>query len=119
MERIRKHRDFLQRLVRLGKDRRKRSREVGRASQGELCAVCELVKNLLHNPHLNIQLDEQQRKVLRRHRRALKELISRRVSGDRKRRILQRGAGGFLLPLVLGLVGPIVSKLFSGGSSSR
>ena len=111
MDRIRKHYGFLRRLVKYRADRRRRNRELEQANRGELCALCEVIKNLLHNPSLQIRLSRRQRERLRRHRKLLQKLLDRQVNGDEKRHLLQRGAGGFLLPLILGLVGPVVSKL--------
>ena len=111
MERIHKHRNFLRLLVHFRSDRRRRNQEVVKASRAEICAVCELVKNLLHNPTLNIKLDNTQKTALKRHQKLLKKLINRQVDSEHKRKILQKGAGAFLLPLVLSLVGPVVSKL--------
>ena len=111
MERIRKHRNFLRRLVHFRSNSQRRNQEVAKANRAELCAVCELVKNLIHNPSLNIKLNEEQKASLKRHQKLLKKLINRQIDSERKRKILQKGAGGFLLPLVLSLVGPVVSKL--------
>jgi hypothetical protein len=111
MERIRKHRTFLQQLIR-GKRPAQRTQLIRQASNAQLCVVCELVKNLLHNGELNIKLTDRQRRQLRKHRTELEALIDRKVPSKSKRKILQKGRG-FLLPLLLGLVGPVVSRLIS------
>jgi|SRR6185437_75672 len=111
MERLRKHRDFLRRLFTARKLGRQRNIVISRANNAEVCAVCELIKNLLHNPTLHIRLSAVQKKELKRHRRLLEALIKRATPSEKKRRILQKGAGGILLPLVLGLVAPLVTRL--------
>jgi hypothetical protein len=81
---------------------------VKQSSDAELCAVCELVKNLIHNPALNV--GEREREQLKQHKKQIRALIDRRVPKRKKRRILQRG-GNVLLPLIIGLVGPLISRL--------
>jgi hypothetical protein len=83
-------------------------REVKQASDSELCAICELVKNLIHNPALN--LGERERELLKKHKKQLRTLIDRHIPKGRKRSILQRG-GNLLLPLIISLVGPLISRL--------
>jgi hypothetical protein len=105
MERLRKHRQFLRRLL----DKRNNpKREVKQATDSELCAICELVKNLVHNPALNV--GEQERQLLKQYEKQIRLLINRHVLKKKKRSILQRG-GNVLLPLIISLVGPLISRL--------
>ncbi len=120
---MRKHRKFVEKLLLLPRrqsggrgnnnkiQKRDRVRQIREANNSQLCAVCEIVKNLLRNPTLGIELDPTQRNLLRRNRRQLERLISQRSSSDEKRKILQRG-GGFLLPLIAALAAPVLSKIF-------
>ena len=113
MERLRKHRKFLQNLLLHRAHKRKVKRSLEKANSGEVCVICEVVKNLVHNPQIAKQLSEKQRKQLHKHKRQIRKLIDRQVSGKKKRNILQSGAGGVLLPLILGIVAPIISRLLT------
>ena len=113
MDRIRKHRIFLRRLLRHRSNRSRRNKDIEGATKSEVCAICEIVKNLVHNEHLNIHPSDRSQRLLKKHRRLVEKLIARKVNSDSKRRILQKGAGGFLLPLLLGLVGPVVNRLLA------
>jgi hypothetical protein len=105
MDRIRKHRQFLRSLV----DKRNNPiKAVKQASDPELCAICELVKNIIHNPTLKV--GDQERELLRKHKKQLRALINRHVPKGKKRSILQRG-GNVLLPLIISLIGPLISRL--------
>lgn len=110
MNRVQRHRRFIGDLFR-SKSRANQLRQVRKSSDPQLCAVCEIVKNVLHNPALNLRLSTDQKLALHRYRKRLRELIDRRVPKERKRRILQSGRG-FLLPLLASLAAPIVSKIF-------
>ena len=105
-----KHRAFITSLLQ-NTDEGRRS-QIRQATVSELCAVCEIVKNLLRNPTLRLKLKPAQRRILRRNREHLEKLIGREVSVDKKRRLLQRG--GFLLPLIATLAVPILSRIFGG-----
>ena len=83
------------------------------ASRGELCVICEIVKNLLRNREFAQHLTAEQRAELKKHRKQLEQLIDRRVGREEKRGILQRGTG-LLVPLILGIVAPILSRLILG-----
>jgi RNA polymerase-interacting CarD/CdnL/TRCF family regulator len=110
MERVRKHRKFLQHLISNGDLVRQNEKSIRGANRGEICTICELVKNLLKNPSLKLNLSGEEKQLLLEHRELLEELINRRIPLKRKKRILQRGAG-ILIPLVLTLMGPILNKL--------
>ena len=111
MDRIVKNKEFLARLQHVKSNKKQRNSQLQHATAGEVCSICELVKNLLHNPSLQVKLNSRQRTILRKHQRSLKSLINRSVSQGKKKKILQTGGGGFLLPLILGLVGPAINKL--------
>jgi hypothetical protein len=108
MDQLRKHRKFLKHLIEQKKNTTLTSREVGKFSDQQLCVICELVKNLIHNPSL--KLGEKERSLLGAHEKQIRQLIDRRVKKTKKRRILQKGAG-VLLPIIVGLIAPIISHL--------
>ena len=86
---------------------------VSGASKGELCVICEIVKNLVKNKEFAQHLSPEQRVKLKKYRKQIERLIDRRVPSEKKRGILQRGAG-ILVPLILGIVAPILSRLILG-----
>lgn len=113
MDRVRKHAPYIRRLFK--EPAKKRRLLINRASKGEICSVCEIVKNVVHNPALNLKLVERKKQALRSHRKAIQNLISRRVPTERKRKILQSGKGGplALIPLIASVAGPIISSLLN------
>jgi hypothetical protein len=137
MERVKKHRNFLHRLLRVKGDRHQRDQHIQQANTAEICTICEVVKNLLRNPTLNVQPTPLQRQILKAHKREIGELIDRSVPVERKRHILLRrrrqqkqggsqqktsrrgGAGakqqcgkGFpLLPLLISLAAPVLQRV--------
>jgi len=86
-----------------------------------LCTICEVVKNVVHNPNTHHQsggggggiLTASTKAELQRHRKAIRDLINRKTPHSRKKRILLKGRG--VLPLILALAGPILGKLLFGG----
>jgi hypothetical protein len=109
MDRLRKHKKFLkQLLIQKKKKITLAPKEVGKFNDQQICVICELVKNLIHNPSL--KLGEKERSLLGGHKQQIRQLIDRRVKKSKKRRILQKGAG-VLLPLIVGLIAPIISHL--------
>ena len=116
MDRLRKHRKFLQNLLLHREHKDKVKKSVKEASKGELCVICEVIKNLVHNREIGEQLSEEQREQLRKHRKQIQKLINHQVSSKKKKGILQRGAGGFHLPLILAIAAPIISHLITGSS---
>ena len=71
-------------------------------TKGFVDCICVCAKNILKG---SIPLSADQRKTLSRNKKALRHLISKKLSLNKKRRILQKG--GFLGALI----GPIVSVL--------
>ena len=106
MERIRKHSSFLNKLVK-SKQKRKSIRE---ASKGEICTVCEVVMNIVHNPSLNLKPTPRERQVLNNNISALRKLIDKRTPVHKKKEILQKGSG-VIIPLIAALAGPILNRL--------
>lgn len=88
------------------KDRKKFIKDY---SQDFLDAVSECAKNLLSG---NLPLSSTQFKKLRRYKKALRLLSSRKSTVDTRRRSLQQ-KGGFIGPLLGPLIG-LASTLFGG-----
>lgn len=86
-------------------DAKQRAGIINPASGALIRAICECVKNSLAGkiPHT-----EREKIILKKHKSIIKELVNKKISQNRKKRILsQKGAGAFL-PMILG---PVVSGL--------
>jgi hypothetical protein len=108
--RVLKHKHFLRQLFK-NRQVKKRSKILQTAKRGEICAICEVIKNILHNPNLHLKPSVRQINKLKRSRQIIDQILNREVPFERKRKILQSGRGGFLIPLVISLIGPLLSKL--------
>jgi hypothetical protein len=87
---------------------------VRKATGGEICAICEVVKNVRHNPQIPVRLTERQRETLRSNRSRLDKLIQRTSSAQQKKKILLQQSGrGVLLPVIAALLPPILERLFA------
>ena len=78
------------------------------ANKDFILCICECAQNLLRG---KVPLNKRQKKQLIRRKKTLRELVKRKVSLTRKKKIIQRG--GFLGALL----GPIVSIL--GGNNNN
>lgn len=74
--------------------------------------ICECAQNLLHG---KVPLNKHQKTDLSRRKKSLRELVKRKVSLAKKKKIIQ--SGGFLGAL-LGPIVSILGGLFGGNSSS-
>jgi len=113
MGRLTQHRAFVKALLRSKDNSKLTSKHIKKATSAEICTVCEIIKNFLQNPNLQINLTQKQKNLLKKHRRQLNRLLDRQIPVGKKRRILQTGKG-VVLPLILGLVAPILNKILSG-----
>ena len=105
-----KHRDYLT-LLSKAKKKRRRQKLIDLADNSEIQAICEIVYNILGG---RLPLKPEQKKKLKRHRVALRNIVDRSKSVKKKKKILQQ-SGGFLsavLPLVVSALGSIVPALF-------
>jgi hypothetical protein len=109
MSAVKKHKDFLTILAKHGKSRGERNKIVDIACKGEIDSVCELFLNVLKN---NVSITPKTAKALRKHRKQCRELINKKVSINRKKKILKGQIGGFLPGLIAGIAGPLLGTLF-------
>src|SRR6266850_1087958 len=107
MERLRKHKLFLNKFV----NSKQKQKTIKEASRGEICTVCEVIKNIVHNPTLKLNPSPKQQATLRKNSKKLKTLIDKRVNTTKKRDLLLQRGSGIILPLIAALAGPILSKL--------
>ena len=98
----------LRRLSRLSESDKKRWLKVN-LNKDLIHCICECAQNLIRG---KVPLNKKQRSALIRRRKTLRELVKRKVSLSKKKKIIQ--SGGFLAALL----GPIVSILggLLGGS---
>ena len=87
-----------------------RAKDIKAASSGEICTVCEVVKNLVRNPQLKVKPTPVQQSLLRKNAGNIRRLIDRSVPIKKKKEILQKGEG-IIIPLIAALAGPILNKL--------
>lgn len=70
--------------------------------------VCECVKNVLKG---NVPLTVDQLKKLKRRKRALRELVLKKTSNTKRRRIIQTGGFlGALIPAAIGILGGLLNR---------
>ena len=108
MSRAIRKKEYLTLLGQAGKKGKRRRALIQTADKEEILAVSEIIDNLLRG---NIPLSDKQRKRLKRHRKKLRHIASKRVSIKQKK-ILINQTGGFLsaiIPLALSLLGGLSS----------
>jgi hypothetical protein len=77
------------------------------ADKDLVCTICECVYNILRG---NIPVDENQKKKLTKRKTLLRNIVKKTKSWTGKRKIIQKG-GNFLIPLLLPIIGSLISKL--------
>lgn len=85
---------------------------INEANPDFLNCICECAKNILNG---NVPLNSKQTNKLEKHKHHLRTLINKRLTKDRKKKILQRGGflPALLAPIAASLVGPLVKSLVS------
>lgn len=111
MSAVKRHKDFLSILAKHGKNRGERCKIVDIACKGEIDSVCEIFLNVLKN---NIPLTPKIAKKLRKHRKQCRELIDKKVSTNKKKKIIKGQVGGFLPALIAKIAAPLLGTLFGG-----
>jgi hypothetical protein len=86
-------------------DSKERKKLLNGASDETVKCICECALNTLRR---NVPLTEDQLRRLRRHKHTLRYLADRRVSLPNKRKKVKQ-AGGFLIPLLLPIIGSILA----------
>lgn len=107
MKRITRNIEFL-RALRKGNNKVRRAL-IKKASNAQLISVCELNKNILAG---TLPVSKKVKSKLCKYKRIIRKLVSRRVPIREKRQLLQKG-GLPILPLVLGVLGPLIGKAVS------
>lgn len=77
------------------------------ADKGLIDAICECIVNVVNG---NIKISPKHKRTLSKHKLKLRKLSDRRTSLRERRRLLNQ-RGGFLLPLLMRLVGPAVGAI--------
>jgi hypothetical protein len=96
----------LKKLKRCGKKERKKI--LSKADNGLIECLCDCAHNTLNK---NIPLTSNQFKKLSRHKKILRSLASKKVSIKKKKSVIVRQCGGFLLPLLAPILGAILQGL--------
>ena len=102
----------LRKLVKLKNARPcERKRLLENADDDLILTLCECSYNTLNN---NVPLTKCQYKKLRRHKNILRRLVKR--AGDsikKKRNFIKKQTGGWLLPLLVPILGTVISNLIA------
>lgn len=72
-----------------------------------VCTLCECVLNILEG---NITLDDKQKKKYCKHKTFLRNIVKKTGNWKAKRKLIQKG-GNFLIPLLLPVIGALLSKI--------
>ena len=69
--------------------------------------ICECVLNVING---NVKVDDKNKKKLAKHKCLLRKVVKRTGCWKKKRKIIQKG-GNFLIPLLLPIIGSLISKI--------
>lgn len=69
--------------------------------------ICECVLNVING---NLIVDEKNKKKLAKHKFLLRKIVKKTSCWKKKRKIIQKG-GNFLIPLLLPIIGSLISKI--------
>ena len=105
---VTKHKDYLSLLTKCIKNKIRRNYLIDFANKDELKAISEVMLNVLSG---NIKLTPKILRKLKRERHYIRKLTHKKIPDIQKKRILKQ-KGGFL-PLILPLVGTVLSKIFT------
>lgn len=103
---LRLHRNILQKIVKARPKQRKKI--VALANKELIRCLLECTQNTLQG---NVPLSLSQTNKLSRHKRQLRRLIHKKESWIKKRKNIQQ-KGGFVLSLLLPIIGSVLSKFF-------
>ncbi len=78
--------------------------------KGTMQCICECAKNVLKG---NVPINREQMQKLRRHKKSLRELVRKKTSLQKKRRIVQ--TGGFIGAIIAPVLSALGSVLFNRG----
>jgi hypothetical protein len=80
---------------------------VRHADKKLICTICEVVYNLLRG---NVELQEKEKKKLRKHKTTLRALISKGKNWKQKKTIIQKG-GNLLLAALAPIIGSLLGRI--------
>jgi len=103
--RLKDQKELLKMLAKVGPKERKKL--LAGASEETVKCICECALNTLKS---NVSLNEDQFRKLRRHKHTLRYLADRRVSLSNKKKKVKQ-AGGFLIPLLVPIIGTILAAI--------
>lgn len=103
--RLKEQKEILKMLAKA--DSKKRKKILEESGDETLKCICECALNTLKS---NVPLTEAQFRCLRRHKRTLRYFADKRVSLSNKRKKVKQ-AGGFLIPLLVPIIGSILASV--------
>lgn len=108
MSMVKKNSDFLRVWAKHAKNPKDLKKLVDLASKEEIDACCEVYLNALKG---NIRLSPALLKKLTKHKRNCMQLVNKKVALPKKKRLLKGQLGGFLLPLLASIAGPLLGGI--------
>lgn len=84
---------------------------LGQADKDLVFSICEIVYNTLVG---NVPLTPSQKEKLRKHKSVLVRLTRKNENWKEKKKVITSQRGGAFLPLILGILAPIISNLMFG-----
>ena len=105
---ILKHREFIQKLSKIGKTRKKLLDTIKKSKQSEINSLSELTFNILKG---NIPCSKSKKNNLKQHLHSLRQFGDKKTGNKSKRKILMNGGGLFLSSLIPIAVSAITALL--------
>ena len=107
------HFDYLSLLAKNANKRSERKALVDLATKDQLLAIAECIENILTG---NVTLSNAQLQKLKRHKQAMRLIVSRQLPVQQQKRHLIQSGGllGSIIPIALSALAPLVRGLFGG-----
>ena len=107
---ILKHRNFIQKLSEIGKNKKKLLDVIKNSKQSEINSLSELTFNILKG---NISCSNNKKKILKQHLHSLRKFGDRKTTNKSKRKLLMNGGGFFLsslIPIAISTIASLIKR---------
>ena len=107
---ILKHRNFIQKLSEIGKNKKKLLDVIKNSKQSEINSLSELTFNILKG---NISCSKNKKKNLKQHLHSLRKFGDRKTTNKSKRKLLMNGGGFFLsslIPIAISTIASLIKR---------
>ena len=107
---ILKHRDFIQKLSEIGKNKKELLDVIKKSKQSEINSLSELTFNILKG---NISCSKNKKKILKRHLHCLRRFGDKKTTNKSKKKLLMNGGGFFLsslIPIAISTIASLIKK---------